>query len=156
MKKKKNKDSLGVFWDIKNTNSCIIRVPEGEDRKTGSRRESRRMCTHLLLWEHQNHKWLLRTTIYRWLLEPTKKKKKPYVQGQRRSWNKMVRGVWSYIKSSLIPTRDPWRAHTKPCAHRDPAKGAVTPTRNWARPAFECLRVSCRGMDQQWPTAGTG
>ena len=54
--KKKNEDSLGVFWDIKNTNSCIIRVPEGEDRKTGSRRESRRMCIHLLLWEHQNHK----------------------------------------------------------------------------------------------------
>ena len=25
------------------------------------------------------------------------------------------------------------------------------PHRDWARPAFECVSVSCRGTDQQWP-----
>ena len=30
------------------------------------------------------------------------------------------------------------------------------PHRDWARPAFECLGVSCRGTDYQWPAAGTG
>ena len=28
--------------------------------------------------------------------------------------------------------------------------------RDWARPAFECLSVSCSGMGQQWPAAGAG
>ena len=30
------------------------------------------------------------------------------------------------------------------------------PHRDWARPAFECLSVSCGGMGQQWPAAGAG
>ena len=29
------------------------------------------------------------------------------------------------------------------------------PNRDWARPAFECFSVSCRGTGQQWPAAGT-
>ena len=45
---------------------------------------------------------------------------------------------------------------TKPCALQDPGKGAVTSTRDWARPAFEYLSVSCGGMSQQWPAAETG
>ena len=28
--------------------------------------------------------------------------------------------------------------------------------RDWARPAFECVSVSCRGMGQQWPAAASG
>jgi len=28
--------------------------------------------------------------------------------------------------------------------------------RDCARPAFECLRVSCRATGQQWPAAGVG
>ena len=30
------------------------------------------------------------------------------------------------------------------------------PHRDWARPAFECLSVSCRVMGQQWPATGAG
>ena len=30
------------------------------------------------------------------------------------------------------------------------------PARDWARPAFECLSVSCGVMGQQWPAAGAG
>ena len=30
------------------------------------------------------------------------------------------------------------------------------PHRDWARPAFECLSVSCGGMGHQWPAAGAG
>ena len=39
--------------------------------------------------------------------------------------------------------------------HQDQGKGAVTLTRDWARPALECLRVSCRGMSWQWPVTVT-
>ena len=58
------------------------------------------------------------------------------------------------LKSSLIPARL-LEAQTKPCAQQDPGKGEVTPTRNWTRPACECLKVSFGGMGQQWPAAGT-
>ena len=36
------------------------------------------------------------------------------------------------------------------------APGLKDPTRDRARPAFECLSVSCGGAGQQWPEAGTG
>ena len=36
-----------------------------------------------------------------------------------------------------------------------PREGAVTPTGDCGRPAFECLRVSCRGMSWQWPVTVT-
>ena len=35
------------------------------------------------------------------------------------------------------------------------ASGPRDPTRDRARPAFECLSVSCRGMGQQWPATET-
>ena len=44
---------------------------------------------------------------------------------------------------------------TKPCAHQDWGKGAVT-TRDWTSPAFECLSVSCGGSGQPWSATGTG
>ena len=34
--------------------------------------------------------------------------------------------------------------------------GPRDPTRDRARPAFECLSVSCKGMGQQWPATGPG
>ena len=34
--------------------------------------------------------------------------------------------------------------------------GPRDPTKDYARPAFECLSVSCGGTDQLWPAAGTG
>ena len=57
------------------------------------------------------------------------------------------------LKSNLRPTRDVWRAPTKPCAHQDPRNGAVTSTRDRARPAFECFRppkVARVGSDLPW------
>ena len=46
---------------------------------------------------------------------------------------------WTELNSLLCSTQSKlWCNHT------------------WARPAFECLRVSCRGTDQQWPAMGTG
>ena len=40
---------------------------------------------------------------------------------------------------------------SKPCGHQDPGKGAVTHKRDWTRPAFECLSVSCRGrLKRPW------
>ena len=36
------------------------------------------------------------------------------------------------------------------------APGPRDPTRGWARPAFECVSISCEGTGQQWPAAGTG
>ena len=38
-KKKENEDSLRDLWDnIKSTNICILGVPEGEERETGSKK----------------------------------------------------------------------------------------------------------------------
>ena len=87
----------------------------------------RRRWAHILLLHH-----LVRIVI-------------PHVQGQRRSPNKTVGGTKSHLESNPIPTRDARRA-----------QGLRDPTRDWARPAFECLSVSCRGTGQQWPAVGTG
>ena len=38
---------------------------------------------------------------------------------------------------------------TTKCAHQDPGERTSDPTRNWAKPACEGLRVSCRGMSWQ-------
>ena len=80
----------------------------------------------------------------------------PHLQKQRRSPNKMVGGTQSHLKSNFRHARDTQRVYKKHCAHQDPGKGAVTSTRDWTRPVFEYLSVSCRGMGQQWPAAGTG
>ena len=54
-------------------------------------------------------------------------KKTAHVQRQRRSHNKTVGRGQSHLKSNLIPTKDSWRAQTKPCVHQDRGRGAVTP-----------------------------
>ena len=48
-----------------------------------------------------------------------KKKRTPHVQGQQRSPSKMVGGAKLHLESNAIPTRDTWRAQTKPCAYQD-------------------------------------
>ena len=40
----------------------------------------------------------------------------------------------------------------KPCKNQDSGKGAMTSTRDYARPAFEYLSASCGGTGQPWPT----
>ena len=67
------------------------------------------------------------------------------------------------------PQQDSRRAEitfrTKPHARQRCSEGSnktlCTPgpwglTRDWARPAFECLSVSCWGTGQQWPVTGMG
>ena len=71
----------------------------------------------------------------------THQKRVPHIQGQRSSCNRTVGEVQSHLKSNLIPTRDAWRAQTKPCMHQDLGIGTVNPTRKWARPAFGCLSL---------------
>ena len=51
-----------------------------------------------------------------------------------------------FLKIFISIARDIWSVKTKPHVHQDPGKGAVSSRRVWARPAFECLSVSCRGM----------
>ena len=48
-------------------------------------------------------------------------------------------------RKSLLQDSEPENAQkvqTKLCVLQDPGKGAVTSTRDWGRPAFECLSVS--------------
>ena len=90
-------------------------------------------------------------TEKRWNLS----KKIPCIQGQRINPSKTVRGVKLCLESNLRSARDTQRVQTKSCAHKNSGKRAVTLRRDWIRPAFECLNVSCRGAGQQWPTTGT-
>ena len=60
------------------------------------------------------------------MLDGSHQEKTPCVQGQMRNPNKMVGGVKSHLESNLTSARDAQRAQTKPCAHQDPGKGAVS------------------------------
>ena len=115
---------------------------------------SRRGCTHLLLWEHQNHNQLLNKNQQEYV--GSYQKKDTPCPRQRWRPNKTVGEVKSHLESNLRPTSDARRAQTKPYALQNPRKGSVTDTRDWAKPAFESLSVSCGDTGQQWPTAGTG
>ena len=120
-----------------------------------SRWWSRRMCAHPLLQDHQNCNSLLnnhRTECWIPL-----KKDTPCPWAKETPQQDSRRGEIAFrIKSNLTPARDAQRAQTKSYAHQDPGKRAVTPTRDWARSAFECVSISCRGTGQQWLATGTG
>ena len=75
------------------------------------------MCDHLLL-EFQNYNSLLNNLDSR-MLDPTKKKKIPHIQRQRRSSSKMVGGAKLHLESNPIPIRDAQRAQTHR-AYQDP------------------------------------
>ena len=98
------------------------------------------------------HGW---TTINRRMLDPTKKwyptsKGKGEASKDDRSGKIMFRikshnsqklwgwGGWGEVKQNIGCSR------------------IQRPQRDWARPTFECLSVSCGGMDQQWLATGTG
>ena len=72
---------------------------------------------------------------------------------QRRSPNKRVGGAQSCLKSNIIPARDAQRAQTKPRAHQDQGRGAVTSQETG--PDLP-VSVSSGGTGQQWPALGTG
>ena len=94
------------------------------------------------------------TAIDRRALEPAKKHT-PCLRTEETLQRDGRRGATT-LKSNPIPARDSWKAQTKPCAQQDQGRGAVTPTGDRARPACECLRVSCGGVGQQRPAAGSG
>jgi len=50
------------------------------------------------------------------MLGPTKKKDTPCPMAKENP-RKTVGGVKLHLESNPIPTRDAWRAQTKPCAH---------------------------------------
>ena len=106
------------------------------------------MCTHLL-WELQNYNSLLNSHQQKNV--GSRQKKILHVQGQRRSPSKTVGGAKSCLESNPIATRNTRRAQTNFVCTR-----TQRPHRDWARPAFECLSVSCRGTDHQWPATGAG
>ena len=105
------------------------------------------MFTYLLLRELQNYNSLLNN---QWQENVGSHQKKiSLVQEQMRSPSKTVGGAKSRIKSNPTPTRDTWRAQTKPCVHQDPD----TP-RDGARPVFESpavVRVSSGLLQGQGP-----
>ena len=91
------------------------------------------------------HCW---TTIYRRMLDPTKKKI-PHIQGQRRSPSKTVGGAKSHLESNPIPARDTLRALTNLVCTR-----TQRPHRHWARTVSEYLLrgyglavACCRGRE---------
>ena len=108
---------------------------------------------HMLIFSCKNSKittccW---TTINRRMLDPIKKQKtKPYPEGQSRSSSNTVGGSKWHLESNSILTRDTCRAQIKNLVHNG------RPHRHWARPAFECIIVSCRGTGQQWLATGAG
>ena len=66
--------------------------------------QSRRTCTHLLLWGLKNCNKPLKNRWQENAESHSKKKKKiHHIQGQRRSHNKMVGGVKSCLESKLRP-----------------------------------------------------
>ena len=81
---------------------------------------------------------------------------------QQRDWvslgNLALKSIRIWLQNFHRPrgNRDSWRVQTKPCAHQDPGKRSSDPTRNWTRPAYECLRVFWGGVCWQWPAMGTG
>ena len=99
-------------------------------------------------------------TLDRKMLYPTQKyTSHPRAKEKPQEDSRGVRG------GNLSPTRDSQRVWRKLCLYQDQGERAVTPTRDWARPAFEYLRCEpdlplgpafdCGGTGQQ-PASGTG
>ena len=66
-------------------------------------------------------------------------------------------GQWDLITELAQDwgSRDSWKARTKPCAHQDLERGAVTPQET--EPDFTGVsRRLRRSLGQRWPAAGPG
>ena len=106
-------------------------------------------CVFIFSCENSNISTCCWTIIKRRMSDPTKKR--PHVQGQRRSPNKMVGGTKSCLESNCIPARDTRKVKQNLVHTR-----TQRPHRDQTRPDCECLSVSCGGMGQQWPAMETG
>ena len=78
-----------------------------------------------LIFSCKNSKIVIRcwTTIGKRMLGPTKKKKKKktsHIQGQGKHPSKTTGGAKLYLELNTIPSRDAWRAQTKPCSRQTP------------------------------------
>ena len=76
----------------------------------------------------------------------------PHVQGQRRSPNNTVGGAKPHLESNPIYLLEMLRGIKQNLVRTMNQR----PHRDWVRPAFECLTVSCIGMGQQWTATETG
>ena len=103
-----------------------------------------RTCTHLLLRALQNYNSLL--SNHEQESVGSHQKEIPHIQWQSRNPSKMVGVVKSCLESNPIPARDVQLKQNLGHKRRS--------HRGWAKPAFECLHVSCVGVGQQWPTTG--
>ena len=83
----------------------------------GVRWQSRRMCTHLLLWELQNYNSLLNNS--RLETVGSNQIKIFHIQGPRRNPSKMAGGAKSCLESNPLPARHS-KGSIKPCATQDP------------------------------------
>ena len=86
------------------------------------------------------------TTVVWRILDPTKKR--PHIQGQRRSPRKTVGGVKSHLESNPLPARDTQRAQTSLVC-------TSTQRLHITEPEL-CLSVYCKGMGQSWPALEAG
>ena len=80
----------------------------------------------LIFWKNFKTAFHCWTTINGRMLDPTKKKI-IYIQGQRRSQNKVAEGEKSRLESNPISARDTQRTQTKPCVHQDPDSTETEP-----------------------------
>ena len=111
-------------------------------KNANTRWQSRRTCAHLLLQELQNYNSLLNTSTGEcWL--PQKRYSTSKAKGEA--------PIWWHFESNSMPTSDAWRAQ-KNFVHSTTQR----PHRDWARPAFVCLSVSCGDTGHQWLAAGAG
>ena len=63
--------------------------------------------------------------------------------------------IWLQILHKTGETNS-WRAQTKYYAHQDPGERSSDPTRDWARLAYGCPRISGGGGGQECPAMGSG
>ena len=90
------------------------------------------------------------TTMNQKKLEPTKKRY-PHPRTKKKPQQDSMRGKTVFRIKPRNHQRW-WEGLNKTLC----SPGPKDPTRDWARPASECLSVSYGGMGQQWPAAQTG
>ena len=103
----------GAWW------ATVYRVTESdmtEATRHPAKRQSRRMCSHLLRRELQNYNLLLNNQQQENV--GSHQKKIPHIPGQRRSPRKTVGGAKSHLESNPLPASDAQKAQIKPCAHQ--------------------------------------
>ena len=140
---------LEVWSWILGSGTCRL-TPCGLCPVLGTRWWSRRMCTHLLLWELQNcNQPLNNHQLENVASQPINDT--PHPRAKEKPQQDSRRCKITFRTKLHTQKRCSEGSNKTLCA-----PGPREPTRDWARTAFECLSVSCGGMGQQRPAMGTG